>query len=70
MKGTYKKGDSVLDNTASLSTPVITKSTVKQYGLCPKKNYFKTDENYVFFNGTVKHGYAQPERQFSMNGVT
>ena len=34
------------------------------------KSIDQYDENYVFFNGTVKHGYAQPERQFSMNGVT
>lgn len=44
------------------------KNEIIQSGKCPRKNYLKkTDENYVFFSGTVRPPYA---REFNLAGVT
>ena len=72
-KNLYKNGKEVCgfqneyqgDNNPS---PIVN-SEVKLFKKCPRKNYFKNSEDYVFFSGTVRPPFNM-EREFHMQGVT
>ena len=69
-KSNYQTGKDVYGAQESSNQKLnqsVAKSQVKQYGLCPKKNYIINEEDYVFFSGTVRPPF---QRQFNMQGVT
>ena len=69
MKSGYQSGKEVLfkNNNNQPQNGLVSKTQVKQYGLCPKKNYIINEEDYVFLSGTVRPPF---KRQFEMQGVT
>jgi hypothetical protein len=70
--GNYKTSKIVGGESLTTSTSTVNTQIKSANGLCPKKNYFKSqnpNENYVFMSGTVQPPYNM-EREFEMQGVT
>jgi len=52
----------------SKTNSTVQKGTVK-LKKCPRKNYYKDEEDYIFLQGTVRPPFNR-EREFNMAGVT